>query len=162
MWNAVGFGSPDLQIFGCNFIFRSRALGAWCVISLHGSILLIFHLGNPVTDVIDIWCGMSTLKVVRLILFRPLQYEYFIFESGLLNMDYIYIHPRRYIVCGSEKGDVSLYDVSQDRFSHKRNVKVGRMVQENLLSPRQKRYLYLPKFTENMSKTTIRGGGSPS
>jgi len=122
----------------------------------------MFHLGNPVTDVNDIWCGMSTLKVVGLILFRTLQYEYFTFESGLLNVDYIYIHPRSYIVCGSEKGDVCLYDVSQDRFSNKGNVKVGRMVPENLLSLRQKRYLYLPKFTENTSKMTIRRGGSPS
>jgi len=97
---------------------------------------LMFHLGNPVTDVNDIWCGMSTLKVVGFILFRTLLYEYFTFESGLLNMDYIYIHPRSYVVCGSEKGDVSLYDVHrvcQDRFSHKRNVKVGRIVPENLL-----------------------------
>jgi hypothetical protein len=125
--------SCSSQIFGCNFIFRGGALGAWCVISLQGSILLMFHLGNPVTDVNDIWCGMSTLKVVGLILFRTPQYEYFTFESGLLNMDYIYILPRSYVVCGSEKGDVSLYDVSKNRFSHKRNVKVGRMVPENLL-----------------------------
>ena len=48
-------------------------------------------------------------------------------------MNYIYIHPRSDVVRGSEKGDVSLYDVSQDRFSHKRNVKVGTMVPENLL-----------------------------
>jgi len=109
----------SLQIFGCK---------AWCVISLQGSIILMFHLGNPVTDVSDIWCGMSTLKVVGLILFRTLQYEYFTFESGLLNMDYIYVHPRSYVLCGSEKGDVS-----QDRFYHKSNVKVGRMVSENLL-----------------------------
>lgn len=93
----------------------------------------MFHLGNSLTDVNDIWCGMSTLKFVGLILFRTLQYEYFTFESGLLNMDYIYIHPRSYVVCGSEKGDVSRYDVRQDRFSHKRSVKVGRMVPENLL-----------------------------
>jgi len=76
---------------------------------------------------------MSTLKVVGLILFRTPQCEYLTFEFGLLNMDYIYIHPRSYVVCGSEKGDVSLYDVCQDRFSLKRNVKVGRMVPENLL-----------------------------
>jgi hypothetical protein len=125
--------SCSSQIFGCNFIFRGRALGAWCVISLQGSILLMFHLGNQLMDVNDIWYGMSTLKFVGLILLRILQYEYFTFESGLLNMDYIYIHPRSYVVCGSEKGYISLYDVSQDRFSHKRNVKVGRMVPENLL-----------------------------
>jgi len=40
---------------------------------------LMFHLGNPVTDVNDIWRGMSTLKVVGLILFRTLRYEYFTF-----------------------------------------------------------------------------------
>ena len=32
---------------------------------------LMFHLGNPVTDVNDISCGMSTVKAVGLIYFRP-------------------------------------------------------------------------------------------
>jgi hypothetical protein len=62
-------------------------------------------------DVSDIWYWMSTLKFVGLILLRILQYEYFTFESGFLNMDYLYIHPRSYVVCGSEKGYISLYNV---------------------------------------------------
>ena len=130
----LGLKSCSSQMFGCNFIFRGRALGAWCIISVQGSILLVFHLGNLVTDISDIWCGMSTLKVVGLILFQTLQYEYFTFESGLLNMDYINMQPRSYVVCGSEKGRFSLYDLSQDRFSHKRNVKVGRVSRESIMT----------------------------
>jgi hypothetical protein len=40
--------------------------------------------------------------------------------------------PRRYAVIGSETGDLIRDDVSRNRFSHKRNAKMGRVVSDNL------------------------------
>jgi hypothetical protein len=126
--------SCSSQIFGCNFIFQRRALGAWCIISWFHSPCLMFHLGNPVKDVNDIWCGMSTLKVVGLVLFWTQLYESLTFKSGLFSTVYMYIHPRSYVVCGSEKGDVVLYNLGKHRFSNKRSVNLGGGgVPENLL-----------------------------
>ena len=48
-WGCGGWirKSCSSQIFGCNFIFRGRVLGAWCVISIQGSILLMFSSWEP-------------------------------------------------------------------------------------------------------------------
>ena len=39
--------------------------------------------------------------------------------------------PPCYVVGGSDTGNISRDDVSRDRFSHKRNVNVGRAVTDN-------------------------------
>jgi len=50
--------------------------------------------------------------------------------------------PRRYIVGGSKTGDFSR---SRDRFAHRRNVKMDKVVMDSLFWPRQKVYSCLQR-----------------
>jgi hypothetical protein len=50
--------------------------------------------------------------------------------------------PLSYVISGSETGDITWDDISQDSLSHKCNVKIGRVVPDKLFWPRRKKYIY--------------------
>ena len=57
---------------------------------------------------------------------------------------------RRYVVDGSETGDLTGDGVSRYRFSHRPYVKMDRVVPGHLFRPRTETLSYYEKFTQNM------------
>jgi len=70
--------------------------------------------------------------------------------------------PRSYVAGGSETGVVSRDDAIRERFSHRRNVKMGKMVLDNIFWPKEK-YIRIRESFKNIKSSeqmTIEGEGT--
>jgi hypothetical protein len=105
-----------------------------------------------------LWILMNTYRVRRLI------FGVYIYLQTQLDEPYkkSSFIPRSYVASGSETGVVSRDDAIRERFPHRRNVKMGRMVLDNWFWPKKK-YIHKRENFKNIKsgeQMTIEGEGT--